>query len=86
MVLCGHWPHAGGEWFQISKNDAGQDVYEVLADYQTRENGGDGWLRYLEFDPGANQIRVKTYSPSLDRYERDQNSDFVIALDFNTRF
>ena len=61
MVLCGHWAHAGGgEWFQVSKNDAGQEVFEMLADYQARENGGDGWLRYLEFEPSANAIRAKT--------------------------
>jgi predicted MPP superfamily phosphohydrolase len=83
MVLCGHWPE---EWFQISMNDAGQKVYEMLADYQGRENGGDGWLRYMEFDPDKSQIRVKTYSPSLDRYERDADSDFVIDIDFDARF
>jgi hypothetical protein len=83
MVLCGHWPE---EWFQISLNDAGQEVYEMLADYQSRENGGNGWLRYMEFDPDRNQIRVKTYSPSLDQYERDKDSDFVIAVDFDARF
>jgi len=83
MVLCGHW---SGEVFQISKNDAGQDVYEILADYQMRENGGDGWLLYLEFDPGAKQIRAETYSPSLDQYERDEDSGFVIDVDFDARF
>ena len=67
-------------------NDAGQKVYEMLADYQMRENGGDGWLRYMEFDPDKSQIRVKTYSPSLDRYELDADSDFVIDVDFDARF
>lgn len=86
MVLCGHWSHAGGEWFQISRNKAGQQVFEILADYQSRENGGNGWLRYLVFDPDANQIRARTYSPSLDRYETDENSDFVIEVNFEDRF
>ena len=87
MVLCGHWAHAGGgEWFQISKNDAGQEVFEMLADYQARENGGNGWLRYLEFEPSANEIRAETYSPSLGRFEADENSGFVISVDFDERF
>ena len=38
--------------------------------------GGDGWLRYLEFSPAQNVIRVRTYSPKLDRYEDDQDSQF----------
>ncbi len=86
MILCGHWFAGGGEWFQISKNDAGQEVFEILTDYQARQNGGDGWLRYLEFDPSANRIRVKTYSPSLGRFETDENSDFIIHMNFDERF
>ena len=51
MVLCGHWANAGGEWYQVSGNDAGQPVLEILADYQTRENGGNGWLRLITSCP-----------------------------------
>ena len=86
MVLCGHWSLAGGEWFQISQNDNGQEVFEMLVDYQSRENGGDGWLRYLTFDIHSNKIQVKSYSPSLDKFEEDENSDFVIPLNFDERF
>lgn len=85
MVLCGHWATAGGEWYQVSKNEAGQDVYEVLADYQTRENGGDGWLRIIRFDEAEGKIWIKTYSPSLDRHESDDNSEFVFFVDFEER-
>ena len=66
MVLCGHWANAGGEWHQVSANKAGQPVVEILADYQTRENGGNGWLRLITFVPQSNQIQFRTYSPSLD--------------------
>ena len=86
MVLCGHWSLAGGEWFQVSRNDAGQEVFEILADYQQRENGGNGWLRYLQFNPDTNEIRAKTYSPSLGQFETDENSDFVISVNFDERF
>ncbi len=86
LVLCGHWAVAGGEWRQVSRNDAGDDVLEVLADYQTRENGGDGWLRVIRFEPAENKIWFRTYSPSLDQHESDQNSEFVFLVNFEERF
>ena len=86
MVLCGHWPNAGGEWHQVSANNAGQPVFEILADYQSRENGGNGWLRLITFVPKENQIQFRTYSPSLDQYETDADSQFTLPLDFAERF
>ena len=86
MVLCGHWDTVGGEWWQASKNDAGQEVIEVLADFQTRERGGDGWLRVIRFDEADGKIWFKTYSPSLDKHESDENSEFVFYVDFEERF
>jgi hypothetical protein len=52
-----------------------------MSDYQGRANGGDGWLRTLEFSPANNQIRVRTYSPSLNQFETDANSDFTLSYD-----
>ena len=73
MVLNGHSFRADGEWAQVSQNDADLDVYEMLACYQDYPNGGNGWLRTIEFvqDGGvdeADRIRVRTYSPTLDRF------------------
>ena len=86
MVLCGHWATAGGEWFQASPQDGGGEVFEVLADYQTRERGGDGWLRIIRFEPAEGRIWFKTYSPTRDEHESDQNSEFVFFMDFDKRF
>jgi hypothetical protein len=55
-------------------------VFQMLADYQDRASGGEGWLRILRFVPGENRIYVQTYSPWLGRYEVDANSEF--QLDF----
>ena len=85
MVLCGHWPAADGEWHQVSANEAGQPVVEILADYQSRENGGNGWLRLITFVPKSNHIQFRTYSPSLDQYETDADSQFTLPLDFAER-
>ena len=78
MVLCGHMH---GEALQISVNDSGRNVFEILADYQGCEEGGSGWLRILEFVPGENRIYVKTYSPYLDKYETDADSQFSLDYD-----
>ena len=86
MVLCGHWDTVGGEWKQVSMNDARQEVIEVLADFQTRENGGNGWLRLIQFDEAESKVWFKTYSPSLDRHEDDNNSEFFFNVNFEERF
>ena len=91
MVLNGHSFRADGEWAQVSQNDADLDVYEMLACYQDYPNGGNGWLRTIEFvqDGGvdeADRIRVRTYSPTLDRFETDDRSRFGFDLDFADRF
>ena len=59
----------------------GNTVNSFLANYASRSNGGNGWLRILEFSPANNEIRVKTYSPVLDQFETDANSQFVLPYD-----
>ena len=60
---------------------AGNTVNSLLADYQGRSNGGDGWLRIMTFSPANNTISVKTYSPSLNQFETDADSQFTLAYD-----
>ncbi|HPD32323.1 MAG TPA: metallophosphoesterase [Phycisphaerae bacterium] len=80
MVLCGHEGRTE-EYHQISKNDAGNRVVEMLADYQKRSNGGEGWLRLIRFVPSSRQIQVRTYSPALGQFETDSNSQFTVPWD-----
>jgi hypothetical protein len=83
-VLGGHQFHAGGEYSQVSRNDAGGSVIELLQDYQGRSNGGDGWLRLLRFNIKTKKLIVQTYSPVLKRYETDADSFFVLPLELPT--
>lgn len=64
MVLCGH---SHGQRYQVSKNDAGLDVHEMLSDYQMLSRGGNGFLRLLTFDLDASRLDVQTWSPTLKR-------------------
>jgi len=65
MVVCGH---ESAERLRVATNAAGKPVYEILTDYQDLANGGNGWLRTLQFKPDTNEIAVGSYSPVLDQY------------------
>jgi parallel beta-helix repeat protein len=77
LVLCGH---AGAEDL-IADSINGNIVYQMLADYQNSTYIESGWLRILTFDPSQGKVFVKTYSPILDKYKRDPQSEFT--LDYN---
>lgn len=79
MVTCGH---VSAEKHQASKNLRGDDVHELLQDYQNRENGGEGFLRLLRFHPTRGFISVLTWSPWLKTFEVDANSQFRIPVSF----
>lgn len=95
MVLSGHsfggvLPRNSGEHRQVSLNDEGEPVYEMLADFQDRDEGGNGWMRNITFlpvdDGDKDRISVSTYSPSLERNQMGGASDFSFELDFDRRF
>lgn len=56
----------------------GHIVYQILADYQERTFGGNVWLRIHEFHPAEDKIYVKTFSPYLNSYENDADSQFTL--------
>lgn len=72
MVLCGHAcviaSFKNNVSFRMDKNAAGKDIPQMMFNAQTADNswhgnGGDGWLRILEFMPDGQTIKVKTFSP-----------------------
>lgn len=74
MVLCGHDAVTNGDdyknnvSFRTDKNVDGRDVFQMMWNAQTagggwHGNGGDGWLRIMEFVPDGKTIRIKTFSP-----------------------
>ena len=77
LMLAGHRPEEGRRTDIFN----GNTVHTLMSDYQGRANGGDGWLRILEFSPANNQIRVRTYSPSLNQFETDTDSEFTLSYD-----
>ena len=87
LVNCGHFHE---EFHQTSTNRFGLPVHEVLADYQDGPNGGNGFLRIMQFDTSANQISVSSYSPYLDASATesltgtDGPSSFTLPTNFNS--
>jgi hypothetical protein len=59
----------------------GHTITSMLADFQGRADGGQGYLRIWEFSPAAGTVSVRTYSPTLDRFETDANSEFTLDVD-----
>ena len=78
--------HTAGEGQRTDTGTNGNIIYSLLADYQTRPNGGNGWLRILEFVPADNEINVKTYSPYLSSNETDADSEFTLTYEMSSSF
>jgi hypothetical protein len=64
----------------------GHPVHQLLADYQERASGGEGWLRLLRFVPSDGTVYVQTYSPWLNRFETDANSEFTLDFPMSGAF
>jgi hypothetical protein len=79
FVLCGHVLNEGAARLS-SPNPRGHVVHQLMADYQERAQGGEGYLRLMEFLPDGRTVQVKTYSPTLDRYLTDERQEFVLRL------
>ena len=72
FVVCGHYSPTYTDFkssvaFRQDTNAIGKKVYSMMFDPQSigggwSGNGGDGWLRILEFQPDGKTIKVSTYS------------------------
>lgn len=78
LILSGHYHNKDGENRLISQNSCGENVYQIVQDYQARTNGGNGLLRIYKFMPERKVIHVKTYSVMTDKFEQDEDSEFMI--------
>lgn len=83
MILSGHQI---GQALRIDQNDEGNEVYQILSDFQGRGMAanpplgteritgiGDGWLRLMKFDTSGDvpKIEVKTYSTYYKKYSNE---------------
>jgi hypothetical protein len=81
LVIAGHqFDERDGLPFKLDQGDFGNDVYQLLVDQQARVNGGEGWIRLLEFSPDGTTVTVKSYSPLLDQWSYAADEYFKIQL------
>jgi predicted esterase len=82
LVLCGH-NHGEARRTDIVNGHA---VYQLLADYQEGyPNGGNGWLRVLDFRPVEDKIYVRSFSPYVNQYQTDADSQFTLDYDMTSQ-
>lgn len=78
LVLSGH---VGTSASRIDQGKAGNNIYEILQDYQNVDNGG-GYIRLLEIDPERKTISGKMYSPYYNRTLADLSFFLFSNVDF----
>ena len=80
LTLNGH-VLGDGTGYLASRNDRGHTCHQMLANYQMRELGGEGYLRLLEFRPDGKTVVVKTYSPLYESWLLEPDQQFRFELD-----
>jgi hypothetical protein len=77
LMVAGHITGEG------SRTDTfnGRTVHTLVQDYQGWTNGGNGYLRILDFSPSNNLVVVQTYSPWADEYQTGPESEFWFNYD-----
>jgi predicted phosphodiesterase len=75
MTLNGH-VLKDGLGHLASKNDAGKDVHQILVNFQMKPNGGDGWLRLLEFSADGKSVESIDYSPTRNQCNVSEQNKF----------
>ena len=70
LAICGHTGKPGdfedSTAYRKDKNENGHEVHQMMFQISGggwEGNGGDGWLRIMEFMPDGKTIKIKTYSP-----------------------
>ena len=74
LVLSGHVDFSA---HRTDKGDNGNDVYQILQDYQGFDYGG-AYTRLLEIDPAKGTIAAKMYSPYYNKTKED-DSKFILS-------
>jgi hypothetical protein len=75
FVFNGHVLNSGTGRL-VGVGDYGNQVFQMLANYQMNAFGGAGFLRIVQFFPDQDKMSVKTYSPFLDSWLTDTNNQF----------
>jgi hypothetical protein len=73
LMLGGHVFNNDGEGSRTNTYQ-GRMVRTYISDFQGYMNGGNGFMRIMYFSPSNSLVNIKTYSPWLDEYRTDTDS------------
>lgn len=59
----------------------GENVHQMLTNFQMLDEGGLGYLRLIEIDGDGASMRMKTYSPSLNHFAVAPDQHFVLPIE-----
>ncbi len=77
LMLAGHVAGEG----RRSDVFNGNTIHTIMADYQSGySNGGNGILRIMQFLPGQNLMKIKTYSPYSNSSQTGAGSEFSLPV------
>jgi predicted MPP superfamily phosphohydrolase len=78
LVLSGHVVEGDGTARRTDLGINGNLVNQIMSDYQSDPNGGNGYLRIMRISPSLNRVSVSTYSPYLDSFLTDDHNQFTV--------
>jgi hypothetical protein len=64
----------------VTKLENGQELPQLLVDYQIRPRGGDGWLRLLEFRPDRKTVMAYDYSVTRNECNVSPDATFKVTI------
>ena len=87
FITSGHVVVGGdGVGYRNDTGASGNIVHQILSDYQTLTNGGNGWLRIYKFSPDDDLIYTKTYSPYLDAFDTLFDQEFSMSYNMDITY
>ena len=79
MTLNGHVLNDGlGR--TVTKDSKNRDISQMLVNFQMKPNGGDGWLRLIEFKADGVSVDVIDYSPTRNECNMSPQNRFSLTL------
>jgi len=83
LMLAGH-VHGEGRRSDVFN---GNTIHTVMSDYQNGyTNGGNGYLRIMQFLPDQNLVSIKTYSPYSNTSFTGSSSNFTLPVNLTPGF
>jgi hypothetical protein len=79
LTLNGHVLEDGAARM-TSRGDHDNAVHQLMANYQMKAEGGEGYMRLLEFRPDG-EIRVSSYSPSTGMLKVAEDQQFTLKIE-----